>query len=102
MSRYSRTPVINSLKENSGTRFYSTTFYPDIPYAESDIFVVTVKGDRLDLLASQFYGDPNLWWVISISNKDLPQNSLTLPIGSQLRIPIDPSRVINLFNEYNS
>jgi len=101
MSRYSRIPTIKSPKENNGAKFYSTTFYPSIPYSDSDIFVITVKGDRLDLLANQFYGDPKLWWVIAMANKDFPQNSLTLPIGSQLRIPTDPSPAINLFNEYN-
>lgn len=101
MSRYSRTPVISSPKENNGTRFHSTTFYPDIPYSNEDIFVITVKGDRLDHLASQFYGDPSLWWIISVSNKDLPKNSINLPIGTQLRIPANPSNVINLFNEFN-
>lgn len=102
MSRYSRIKIIEDPKENSGARFYSTSVYPKIPLSENDIYVLTGEGDRLDLLANQFYGNPNLWWVISSANNDLPQNSLNLTPGTQLRIPSDPGQAINLFNQLNS
>lgn len=102
MSRYSRINVIETPKENNGVRFYSTTTYPKIPLSENDIYVLTGDKDRLDLLANQFYGDSNLWWVISAANTDLPQNSLNLPEGTQLRIPSNPGQAINLFNQLNS
>lgn len=102
MGRYSRIPVIQNPKENNGAKFYSTTFYPHIPLSENDIYVLTGDGDRLDLLANQFYGDSNLWWIISSANRDLPQNSFHLPPGTQLRIPSNPGQAINLFNQFNS
>lgn len=102
MPRYSNISVIQNPNDNNGARFYSTTFYPRIPLAENDIYVLTSDGDRLDLLADQFYGDPNLWWVISAANGELPQNSLNIPVGSQLRIPASPGQAINLLTQLNS
>ena len=102
MSRYSRIKVIQNPKDNNGARFYSTTFYPRIPLSENDIYVLTGEKDRLDLLAQQFYGDPNLWWIIASANGELNKNSFHLPIGTQLRIPSSPGEAINLFNQLNS
>ena len=100
--RYSRVKTIKNPKDNNGAKFYSTTFYPKVPLSENDIYVLTNKGDRLDLLAQQFYSDPNLWWIISSANGDLSQNSLNIPAGTQLRIPRNIGRVIELFNKLNS
>lgn len=101
MSRYKRISTISSPSENNGAKFYFTTFYPDIPLSENDTYVLTNQGDRLDLLAHQFYGDKKLWWVISIANPSIPKNSINLPIGTQLRIPFNPNNVISLFNKIN-
>ena len=102
MSRYSNIPKIQDPQEYNGARFYSTTFYPKIPLSENDIYVLTGKGDRLDLLANQFYGDPNLWWVISSANGEIPKDSLNIPLGTQLRIPSNPGQAINLLSQLNS
>lgn len=102
MARYSNIKIIENPRENGGARFYSTSFYPKIPLSENDIYVLTGEKDRLDLLAQQFYGDPNLWWIISAANGELSQNSLHLPVGTQLRIPSSPGQAINLFNQLNS
>ena len=102
MGRYSRIPVISNPQNNKGAKFYSTVFYPKVPLSENDIYVLTGEGDRLDLLADQFYGDPRLWWVISTANKKLPQNSIHLPVGTQLRIPSNVGEAVDLFNQLNS
>tara|TARA_R100001509_G_scaffold165100_1_gene145137 strand:- start:2423 stop:2731 length:309 start_codon:yes stop_codon:yes gene_type:complete len=102
MGRYSRIPVISNPQNNKGAKFYSTVFYPKVPLSENDIYVLTGEGDRLDLLADQFYGDPRLWWVISTANKNLPQNSIHLPVGTQLRIPSNVGEAVDLFNQLNS
>tara|TARA_Y100001963_G_scaffold140130_1_gene206785 strand:+ start:1158 stop:1445 length:288 start_codon:yes stop_codon:yes gene_type:complete len=86
MKRYGMT----SLKEKKSTRKKSkhthqaTTLYEKIPHAEGDIWVVTQYGDRLDLIAHQFYGDKALWWYIAKAN-NLKLNKV--PIGTVLRIP---------------
>lgn len=83
-------------------RAYQTTRYPEIPFSENDIYVITTEGDRFDLLAQEYYNDSSLWWVIPIANRTLPQNSLIPPLGTQIRIPADLNLVLELFNSVNS
>lgn len=77
-------------------RYYVNNIYPDIPYSENDNYVITVLGDRLDILAFNFYGETSLWWIISSANA-LPGDSLYTIPGSQLRIP---SNVVGILNDY--
>jgi hypothetical protein len=63
---------------------YSTTIYSNIPPSDSDIYVITQMGDRLDHLAYQFYGDVSLWWYIAKANN---LKFMTVPTGTSLRIP---------------
>ena len=83
-------------------RYRSSTRYPDIPLSENDVLIYTMRGDRLDNLAYQFYGDPTLWWVLSIANPDLPNDSLYPTLGYQLRIPGNLSQILNDFEQLNS
>jgi len=101
MGRYSRIPVISNPQNNKGAKFYSTVFYPKVPLSENDIYVLTGEGDRLDLLADQFYGDPRLWWVISSANNSLNQGSYYAEPGVQIRIPSQIGSIISLYNELN-
>lgn len=80
MSRYRNT----KLKTKDNKSYYRNTIYQKIPKSESDIYVVTQYGDRLDLIAYQFYGDVSLWWYIARAN-DL--NTMIVPENIQLRIP---------------
>lgn len=91
MKRYSN---ISVKKTESGKRMYTTTRYPDIPRSFEDIYIYTTIGDRFDTLAQQYYGDSSLWWIISTANDSTLQNSLTPPIGSQIRIPSNPIPII--------
>ena len=100
--RYQRTQVLNSKQGNNTVRHYATTKYPTIPLDINDIYVITTIGDRYDTLANTFYSDPQLWWIISIANESLNQNSIVPPIGSQIRIPSNPAKIISLFNALNS
>lgn len=86
--------------EDTGIRYYNTTFYPLITPKETDIYVFTTVGDRLDILANQYYKDPSLWWVISSAN-NLRKDSLYITPGSQLRIPTDLQFFENQFNNIN-
>ena len=80
MSRYNNTRIERKKQKS----YYKTTIYDKIPKTDSDIYVITQYGDRLDLLAHQFYGDVSLWWYIARAN-DL--NSIIVPENIQLRIP---------------
>ena len=83
-------------------RYYRDSKYPTIPLSENDIYVITVDGDRYDLLASQYYGDESLWWIISIANSLLPQNSIFIPVGTQIRIPQNINGILKSYNNLNS
>lgn len=65
---------------------YSSVLLPDVKASDDDIIINTTEGDRLDLLAYQFYNDVNFWWVIALKN-NLNNGDLTLDGGIILRIP---------------
>jgi hypothetical protein len=89
-------------KTTDGRRYYKGKIYPDIPYLASDNYVITTIGDRLDTLAYSYYGDSELWWIISVTNNNITKGSMFPPPGTQLRIPIDANYVMQLFDELNN
>ena len=91
---------IEITKDNTGERYYSNNIYPDIPQSNDDSYVITVLGDRLDLLSFDFYGDTTFWWVIASANS-LPGDSLYTEPGTQLRIPSDLAGIINQYKQAN-
>jgi phage tail protein X len=89
MSRYTRiqTTSIKTPQGSVGKVYYRGVKYPPIPLEFSDIYVYTEEGDRLDILAQQYYSDSSLWWIISSANDFLKQDSYYIPLGIQIRIP---------------
>ena len=53
-----------------GVEFWEVLNLPEIPEQDDDITHQVQGGlqERLDRLATRFYGDPNLWWVIAVRN----------------------------------
>jgi hypothetical protein len=68
---------------------------------EEDTYVISQAGDRFDLLANQYYNDSTLWWVISIANENFQQNSMVVPEGQQVRIPVNISNILFNFERIN-
>lgn len=105
MARYSQIPKIRSNNTNITStqtrRLYANVKYPEIPLSENDIYITTRRGDGLDDLALRFYNQKDDWWIISIANPNIPQNSLYPPIGTQLRIPNNPSQIKANFENLN-
>jgi len=99
MNRYQNIGII---RNSQGVSYYRTTQYPEVPLSVNDIYVISADGDRFDLLANQYYGDPTLWWIISIANPNAFQNSLYLPLETQIRIPANISNIISSYNKLNS
>lgn len=83
-----------------GDNYYANVVYPDILYSENDSYIITTMGDRLDLLALDFYNDDSLWWII-VSANNLPGDTIYAPIGVQLRIPINVQGIINNYRTVN-
>jgi len=73
-------------------RKYDSTLYPKISLDDSDIYIITNIGDRLDLIASKYYNDVNLWWIIAQANQ-VGKGSLNVSAGTQLRIPQNLSKI---------
>tara|TARA_B100000795_G_C22760194_1_gene423254 strand:+ start:119 stop:442 length:324 start_codon:yes stop_codon:yes gene_type:complete len=105
MNRYQDITILRNENRFVGTirdKYYKTVEYPEISPSENDIYVQTEFGDRLDLLAFQFYGDVSLYWIIAITNPDKVNfGSLYLSPGSQLAIPRNISGIIDSFNKLN-
>ena len=99
MNRYTSIGIIQT---STGIKYRRDCKYPQIPLSINDIYVIAAIGDRFDTLANQYYGDPSLWWIISIANDQLPQNSLYLPLETQIRIPSNPATIISSYNQLNS
>jgi nucleoid-associated protein YgaU len=93
---------IQVVKYNStGSQYYTNNLYPDVPYSDEDNYVITTVGDRLDLIAFDFYGDAELWWLIASANS-LPGDSLVPTPGTQLRIPVNVRAILNGYREINA
>ena len=106
MNRYQNIQIIRNENEFVGTigdQYYRTVYYPEIEPQETDIYVETEFGDRLDSLANRFYGDVSLYWIISICNPNvLDFGSLFPPVGAQLRIPVNINGIISSYNQLNA
>jgi len=98
MNRYQNIPII---KNSNKVSYYRDNKYPEIPLSVNDIYIVASDGDRFDMLANQYYGDTSLWWIISIANPDLFQDSLYIPLETQIRIPYNPANVIASYKKLN-
>jgi hypothetical protein len=80
-SRYANCVLyVDSSDEFIGSRSrIDTASQPD------DIFHSVQEGDRIDLLAYRYLGDPTLWWIICDYNDIF--YPLDLELGAVLRIP---------------
>lgn len=106
--RYQSSTIVNNSKkiESDGNVKYirrlSTIMYPDFR-TNDDTKILSQEGDRLDLLAKEFYGDERLWYVIAKANS-LGKGSLNVPAGKVITIPFyeEYSGIRSLLDEENS
>jgi nucleoid-associated protein YgaU len=98
MTRYENSSILIT---SDYRPYYKGKFYPNIPLSESDVYVITTVGDRLDSLAFSYYNDATLWWVIAMANNNITKGALYPEPGTQLRIPTNINSVFNLFEQFN-
>jgi phage tail protein X len=98
MRRYDNIPTQARF---DGKRVYKTTYYPPVPPQDTDLQIVSNEGDYLDTLAYKYYGDPTLAWIIASVN-NLGKGRFSIPIGTNLRIPVDVNQIIDQFNKANA
>ena len=90
------------VKTSNRKRIYKALKYPEIPLSIDDIYVITNDGDRLDLLANQFYQDVDMWWIIATANPGVvKRDTFNLKPGLQIRIPTSTQGIIQEFEELN-
>ena len=98
-NRYKNT---NTQKNNKGKNYYTTTLYPEIEPNIKDIYLITGLGDRLDLLASKYYKDSSLWWVIARANPNkIRRDGFFVKPGLQIRIPSNIQNILSQFENLN-
>jgi len=97
MSRYKFTTV-----RQEGTPRRDTLIYPYVAEHPEDTYVITTVGDRLDVLASSYYGDSSLWWIIASANPSIRRDSLNVTPGIQLRIPYNKQEVLKSVVKVNN
>ena len=97
-----RLQFIQLQRNKDGIRHYTKLNYQELPLSIGDIYVITTVGDRLDLLANQFYGDVRLWWIISSANmNEIRRDSFALKPGIEIRIPYNIEDILSDFEEIN-
>lgn len=91
--------------ESDGTvsivRRLSSTMYPNFDTPDDSI-IVSQQGDRLDILAKEYYGDPSFWFVIARAN-GLGKGSAVIPPGKLIRIPYyqEYSMIQSMITDFN-
>ena len=88
MARYEDTII---RRDKNKQQYLSTEEYPTFPKLDTDILIRARFGQRMDNLANQYYGSPNLWWIIARANNELFDGSLFLKPGKEYRIPTNLS-----------
>jgi hypothetical protein len=107
-NRYESSYIVSNAKkiESDGTEKYirrlSSVFYPNFEKTE-DVRILSQEGDRLDILAQEYYNDASLWFVIAKVN-NLGKGSLDIPAGKIVRIPYyqEDAGILTLLDNYNT
>lgn len=74
---------------DNGIKYYKLQKFQQIQTNNYDFFKITFKdGDRLDLIASKYFGKSSLWRIILKVN-NLYGDSIYLQPGTELYIPKD-------------
>jgi hypothetical protein len=88
-SRYFGLSIENLELPNGTTIAYvSRRFVPAPERFQTLQYHTVTQGERLDNLASQYLGDPTLFWRICDANRAMRPEDLTDPPGRRLRITL--------------
>lgn len=93
----------NSIIEKTklGYQYKKAKVYPNLPLSDSDEYIITTIGDRLDLLAYSYYNDSTLWWIIAMANNNVNNGFMYVTPGTQLRIPTNLNEILTLYSQFN-
>jgi hypothetical protein len=95
-SRYFPLPqAVVTLPDGREVVFVRRRFLPRGETLPLLVEVVTVDGDRLDLIAARPLGNPEVFWHIADAQDTLDPGELTAEPGRRLRVPV-PVPQVNL------
>jgi len=97
-NRYQYSNIL--ITKNTKKKYLSSIIYPKIKPSNDDLYIISESSDRLDILASKYYGDKTLWWIIATAN-NLNDASLSITPGTQMRIPTNLSIILNDLEKIN-
>ena len=97
-NRYTYTK--NLITSNTKKQYIASLIYPKIKPSDNDLYIISESSDRLDILASKYYNDQSLWWIIAVAN-NLNDASLSIEPGTQMRIPSNVSKILNDLKKIN-
>lgn len=85
LSRYSPYRRIVEKDNNIVTETFNST---SIVENENDQFytVDITTENRLDIISTNFYGNPTYWWILAMANNII--DPFDVPIGTLIRIPL--------------
>ena len=99
MNRYINSEILKT--KETKRQYLESTIYPIVRAADTDMYIISEAGDRLDLLAYKYYGDQSKWWIIATAN-NINDATFYVNPGIQLRIPMDTTKIeIDLRNINN-
>lgn len=98
MSRYTSSEKLQT--KGSKKQYLESTIYPIVKASDTDLYIISEKGDRLDLLANKYYGDQTMWWIIATAN-NINDATFYVEPGIQLRIPMDTAKVLTDLQNIN-
>ena len=81
-------------------KYLGSIIYPKIKPNDNDMYIISQQSDRLDILASKYYNDQSLWWIIAVAN-NLNDASLSIEPGTQMRIPSNVSKILSDLKKIN-
>ena len=91
------------IKYKGNKKYFKPIKYPLIPISVDDLYIITSDRDRLDLLANQFYGNVDYWWIIASANPGVvKRDSFILKPGLEVRVPQNIQKIIENFIELNN
>lgn len=85
-SRYSLSSTYPMVSSNGAVVTVLGSRNDEIKTDKTDLVHIVQQGDRLDLLARDYLGDPQLGWVILDSNPTIMSEAEIVP-GTRLVIP---------------
>jgi nucleoid-associated protein YgaU len=86
-SRYATSEILTVGNDAEAISYLGRRFLPEPDGMALIAEHLVVDGDRLDLLAQRYYGDPLLSWRIADANRGDDPARLTSEPGRVLRIP---------------